>query len=176
MSGEKATKPADPTKANQIFMYRSTDSNGANPYDFNTPVTSDLPLYAQWADICTVTFTNGTCYYRQNSTYSATCTFYDSSFTVDVACGTTVRRPEDPSSPKTMRINNQNRTVYFSKWSTESAPGYNDTSNNFDFNNTPINESRTLYAIGYSSNNTSYYTVTFSANGGTLNGPSSVQV
>jgi hypothetical protein len=42
--------------------------------------------------------------------------------TVEVACGTPVRRPEDPNSPITVRIGNNNRSEYFSRWSNSEQP------------------------------------------------------
>lgn len=57
-SGEKATKPADPTKTatnDTTFTfdnwYTSTDNGktfSESAFDFNTPITSDITLYAKW--------------------------------------------------------------------------------------------------------------------------------
>lgn len=44
-SGEKATKPADPEMGGYTFKHWSTTENG-EAYDFNTPVTTNLTLYA----------------------------------------------------------------------------------------------------------------------------------
>ena len=44
-SGEKATKPADPEMGGYKFKHWSTTENG-EAYDFNTPVTTNLTLYA----------------------------------------------------------------------------------------------------------------------------------
>ena len=170
---ERAVKPTNPTKNNQGFKYWTTDSAWNNEYDFKTPVTDDLILYAQWANICTVTFQNGYCYY--NNSTNAQCTFSFTTTSVNVACGTPVERPEDPDSPITVtmgsRYNQQDRNMYFSKWSKTQNPWYNNTSNNYDFS-TPVTSNLTLYAIWY----VSYFTVTFNANGGMLNWSSSVTV
>ena len=52
-SGEKVTKPADPTATGYTFggWYTSTDGGAtlsASAYDFDTPVTDNLTLYAKW--------------------------------------------------------------------------------------------------------------------------------
>ncbi len=169
----KVIKPADPIKNNQIFKYWTTDSQWNNQYNFDTPVEWDLILYAQWANVCTVTFTNGYCYYGTNNTNNtrARCTFSELPMTVEVACGTPVRRPEDPNSPITVRIGNNNRSEYFSRWSNSEQPWPTNTSNNFDFS-TSITQSKTIYAIW----NNNYNTVTFNANGWILAGEWSTEV
>jgi len=80
-------KPTDPTKDGYIFNYWSTDVDGNNEYDFNTPVKSDLILYAQWAEVCTVTFTNGYCYRGTSSASNrrAICTFTTIG-SINIAC------------------------------------------------------------------------------------------
>ena len=157
----KVIKPADPTKSDQIFKYWTTDSQWNNQYNFDTPVEWDLILYAQWANKCTVTFTNGSCYRNNNR---ANCTFSINPTTIDVACGTPVRRPEDPNSPISVTINGTSRSVYFSRWVRDnSQPGANNSSYNYDFSE-PVTWPLTLYAIW----NATYYTVRFDANGWTL--------
>lgn len=47
--GEKATKPANPTKSGYDFVDWYLDEAYTNVYDFNTPVTKDITLYAKWA-------------------------------------------------------------------------------------------------------------------------------
>lgn len=44
-SGEKATKPADPTKMGVLM---AGWYNGENVFDFNTPITADITLKAKW--------------------------------------------------------------------------------------------------------------------------------
>lgn len=48
--GEKVTKPADPEKAGYELTKWTTDEEGEEVYDFESPVTSDITLYAQWKD------------------------------------------------------------------------------------------------------------------------------
>lgn len=47
-SGKTVTKPADPTRDGYVFAGWTTDEAGKVAYDFATPVTGDLTLYAQW--------------------------------------------------------------------------------------------------------------------------------
>ena len=46
--GGKATKPADPTKSGVSFGGWYKDSELTEPFDFNTPITADITLYASW--------------------------------------------------------------------------------------------------------------------------------
>lgn len=46
-SWEKLSKPTDPTRYGYIFKWWYTDSSYTTEYDFNTPVTNNLTLYAQ---------------------------------------------------------------------------------------------------------------------------------
>ena len=43
-----ATKPADPTKSGMTFTGWFTDADCTKAYDFSTPVTADITLYAGW--------------------------------------------------------------------------------------------------------------------------------
>lgn len=52
--GKKAEKPADPTRAGYTFVGWTTDEQGRDTYDFNTAVTADVQLYAQWKNITAV--------------------------------------------------------------------------------------------------------------------------
>lgn len=47
-SGEKVAKPEDPTKEGLVFSGWFTDEGLTAAYDFDTPVTTDLTLYAKW--------------------------------------------------------------------------------------------------------------------------------
>ena len=61
-SGEKAVLPADPTLKGHTFAfwYLGDDEENATAYDFNTPVTENITLYANWKkNIYTVTYTDG---------------------------------------------------------------------------------------------------------------------
>ena len=62
--GQKATKPANPSRDGYIFKYWSLEANGAE-YNFDTAVTGNLTLYAVWekgqeaVTTYTVTFVTG---------------------------------------------------------------------------------------------------------------------
>ncbi len=44
----KATQPTDPTRNGYIFMGWYTDKECLTKFDFNTPITADITLYAKW--------------------------------------------------------------------------------------------------------------------------------
>ncbi|MBO5124726.1 MAG: leucine-rich repeat protein [Spirochaetaceae bacterium] len=48
VSGQTATKPADPTLENNVFGGWYSDEELTSEYDFTTPVTGSFPLYAKW--------------------------------------------------------------------------------------------------------------------------------
>ncbi|PQC29975.1 BspA family leucine-rich repeat surface protein [Enterococcus mundtii] len=48
IAGKKWVVPDIPEKKGYIFDYWSTDKDGENPYDFKTPISSSLTLYAQY--------------------------------------------------------------------------------------------------------------------------------
>ena len=52
-AGQKATKPADPTKANYAFAGWYSDSGLTQAFDFNTPISTDITLYAKWDVVIT---------------------------------------------------------------------------------------------------------------------------
>lgn len=57
IGGNPVIRPQDPTKAHQRFAGWYSNAGLTNPYDFSTPVTSDLTLYAKWDPIVvTLTF------------------------------------------------------------------------------------------------------------------------
>lgn len=57
LNGQKATKPADPTRAGYTFGGWYTDETCTNPYEFTTPVQNALTLYAKWTiNQYTITF------------------------------------------------------------------------------------------------------------------------
>ena len=47
-SGQPATKPTDPTKDGWTFLGWYEDSGLTKEFDFSTPVTADITLYAKW--------------------------------------------------------------------------------------------------------------------------------
>ncbi len=58
--GKTASKPSDPSVEDFVFVAWCTDKAGEKVYDFATPVTVDITLYAKWVGVtvetCTVTF------------------------------------------------------------------------------------------------------------------------
>lgn len=48
IKGEKATKPDDPTKAGNAFDGWFQDATFSVAFDFETPITADMTLYAKW--------------------------------------------------------------------------------------------------------------------------------
>ena len=51
VEGNKMTKPTNPSKAGFNFICWSTSSSSKQEFDFNTPITSDLILYAYYEEI-----------------------------------------------------------------------------------------------------------------------------
>jgi len=45
---EKFPQPSTPLRSGYLFVVWTTDREGTHPYNFETPVTGDLTLYAQW--------------------------------------------------------------------------------------------------------------------------------
>ena len=138
--GSPVTEPTtDPTKTGYTFSHWSTSLNGAE-YDFTTPVTGNLILYAVFVE-------------------DGATTEYTVNFVVDGATTSSanVNGGATVSAPAT----NPSKTGYtFLYWSTaeNGATAY-------DFS-TPVNANLTLYAVfaeeGASNNN---YTVNFMADG-----------
>lgn len=54
--GEKATVPTAPTRNGYIFKKWCTDYAATQAYDFETPVTGDMTLYAAWTTVAVVSF------------------------------------------------------------------------------------------------------------------------
>ena len=54
--GSKAVKPQNPTKKDSLFIGWYSDPELKNVYDFNTPVKSNITLYAKWDSRFTITF------------------------------------------------------------------------------------------------------------------------
>lgn len=83
LNGQKATKPADPTRAGYTFGGWYTEKTCTNPYEFTTPVQNALTLYAKWTiNKYTITFKpeNG-----------------DEDTTITQDYGTTVTAPANPT-------------------------------------------------------------------------------
>ena len=49
--GERASKPADPTRAGHTFAGWFADEALAQPFDFATPLESSITLYAKWTAV-----------------------------------------------------------------------------------------------------------------------------
>ena len=49
--GQAVAAPADPAREGYDFAGWYTDADCTAPYDFNTPVTGDLTLYAKWVEV-----------------------------------------------------------------------------------------------------------------------------
>ena len=56
-SGQTALTPSNPTLEGYVFDCWSTSATSRVPYDFNTPVTQDLTLYAVWVETLVFTTT-----------------------------------------------------------------------------------------------------------------------
>ena len=58
-SGETATKPADPTESGWTFGGWYTEAACTNAFDFSTPITADITLYAKWTEesVTPITYT-----------------------------------------------------------------------------------------------------------------------
>ncbi|WML24581.1 InlB B-repeat-containing protein [Neobacillus sp. OS1-33] len=115
-SGSTFTQPTAPTRTGYIFGGWYTDAACTNLYDFNTPVTSNVTLYAKWTtNIYRISFnSNG------GTSVPSTTVGYNKTFT-------------QPTAPK--------RTGYtFGGWYTDAA-----CTNLYNFN-TPVTSNITLYA------------------------------
>ena len=112
----KASAPAEPTRAGHTFAGWFTDSELTNPYDFDTPVTGDVQLFAKWdINSYTVTFNS-----KGGSTVATQSIVYNTKAVV-------------PTAPT--------KTGYtFGGWYTTSG-----LATEYDFN-TPITGNKTLYA------------------------------
>jgi uncharacterized repeat protein (TIGR02543 family) len=56
-NGKVAIKPADPTRTDHVFQGWFTQASGGDQWNFSTPITTSLILYAQWAALPTNTVT-----------------------------------------------------------------------------------------------------------------------
>ncbi len=132
--GRTVECPANPTNAG--FTFAGWFTEDAQEYDFATPVTDDLTLYAHWTASGDVT----TAYTVSFDTDGGTPAIVDAT----VTCGETVVRPDDPSKDG----------FDFAGWFTKDGKKYNF--------NTPVTDNLTLYAHW----STISYTVTFNSAGG----------
>lgn len=116
--GKIATKPEDPTREGYTFKGWYSDEKLTTAYDFTTPVTSDITLYAGWEKIVkyyTVTFnSNGGSEVEEQT----------------VQEGETATKPEDPTK----------EGCTFAGWYSDE-----ELTAAYDFT-TPVNGNMTLYA------------------------------
>ena len=121
-SWDTATQPTNPTKENYTFDWRYSNSSLTNLYNFRTPVTQNITLYAKWTSnwwtvskTYTVTFNTNWWSYIANQT---------------VNNWSTVIRPTDPT-----------KTNYKFAW------WYSDSyfSNSYNFSS-PVTQNITLHA------------------------------
>ena len=56
-AGLTVPRPSDPTRSGYVFDGWYTTKSGGSKYDFSTPVTADLNLYAHWTAVAPKTFT-----------------------------------------------------------------------------------------------------------------------
>lgn len=118
-NGKTAEKPTDPTRNGYEFEGWYTDSACTNTYDFNTPVNSNLDLYAKWTKKAPVEHT--VTFHPNNGQNNSTQTVTD---------GSKVTKPTDPT-----------RDGYkFEGWYTDS-----DLKNAYDFSKT-VTSDLDLYA------------------------------
>ncbi|PWG66691.1 InlB B-repeat-containing protein [Bifidobacterium callitrichidarum] len=81
-----ATKPSDPTKEGKTFAGWYTDAKLTEAYDFSTPVTSDLQLYAKWNTAAPTQYTVSFVTYSDSKVDS-----------VKVDAGQKLTKPTDPA-------------------------------------------------------------------------------
>ena len=155
-SGNKVSKPADPTKVSIETMrytfagwYTSSDGGAtlsSQLFDFNTAISNNVTLYAKWNEIelITVSFDS-----KGGSSISSQ----------KIDSGSKATRPENPSKAAT-----ENMRYTFSDWYTSSDGGTTLSAQAFDFN-LPVSRSITLYAKW---NEIQLCTVTFNSDGGSI--------
>ena len=159
LSGTTATKPTDPTVSGWTFEGWYKEAACTNAFDFATPITGDITLFAKWTEkddggdeppvpvTYTVTFdANG------HGTAPASQT---------VESGKTATKPADPTASGWS----------FGGWYKEAA-----CTNAFDFS-TPITGDITLYAKWTEKDDggdeppvVTKFTITYNLNGGTMDG------
>lgn len=133
----KLERPVDPPKEGYVFVGWYTEPELINVYNFDSPVTADLKLYAKFEEAASVT--THTVTFKSDSE-----TTYDTSVVKE---GNSVVKPENPIK----------EGYVFDGWYTDA----NCTNENaYDFN-TPVNTDITLYAKWLAK-----YTVSFDTDGG----------
>ena len=115
--GKLAVYPKTPTKDNYTFACWCSDSELLNVFDFNTPITENITLYARWVQISnTVTF--------------------------DSLGGSSVDSQKIPIGGHAIEPENPTKTGFdFVYWATDK-----EGTNEFNFESTPIHGNTVLYA------------------------------
>ncbi|MBO0454686.1 InlB B-repeat-containing protein [Candidatus Enterococcus murrayae] len=137
-SGELITKPEEPSRAGYTFEGWYKDKELTEAYDFNTPVTENLVLYAKWLKNVETEYT---------VTYEVNGGSKVASETVKK--GELFGKPKDPSR----------ESYTFAGWYTDK-----ELTKAYDFN-TPATENLVLYAK-WVQNVETKYTVSYEVNGG----------
>ena len=146
------TKTATETKNFSFDNWYTSNDNGITlsntPFDFNTPITNNITLYAKWTETIfayTITFNS-----QGGSSISNQI----------VAEGNSITRPASPTKTSTVT-----ETYTFDDWYTSTDGGQTLSSSPFNFN-TPVTNDLTLYAKW--TTNTITYTVTYETIRGTV--------
>jgi len=92
--GNAIAKPNDPSRAGWYFNWWCTDAAGVNEYDFSSPVTGDITLYATWDNSVSLNDMSPSEYYtwdyfcskifEGNTNTSRSATFEKNGYTVQV--------------------------------------------------------------------------------------------
>ena len=147
-SGKTATKPADPTASGWSFGGWYKEAACTNAFDFSTPITADITLYAKWTEDSVLP---GTYTVKFDANGHGTAPDLQ-----EIENGKTATKPTDPTASGWS----------FGGWYTEAA-----CTNAFDFT-TPVTADITLYAkwtknsSGGGGGITTQYTLTYETNGG----------
>ena len=121
--GQTISAPEDPGQEGYVFGGWYTDKELTHLFDFSTPITENIKLYAKWTDLeyCDVVF------------YLMPGWNPEPKLTQTVEAGKTASKPADPSDPL-------DRDWAFGGWYTDP-----DCTNLFDFD-TPVTGNTSLYA------------------------------
>ena len=120
-SGDKASKPTDPTKADYTFAGWYSDAELVNEYNFDNPVTSNISIYAKWNEITPPAVTYTVTFISNGGTEIPS---------QIVNPGDTVIQPDDPTK----------ENYYFAGWFSDS-----EFTEEYDFE-TPVMSDISLYA------------------------------
>ena len=146
--GKCVEKPTNPTRTGYTFGGWYTDESCTTPYDFTTPVTTDLDLYAKWTPKA------------DQQTYEVK---FDSRGGTEASPNPqTVKQGDKVVKPAPDPTITNGKT--FDGWFTDP-----DCTTEWDFN-APVTGNMTLYAKWKDASQEVTHTLTFKANGGTLDG------